>query len=371
MKKRVTLRDIGRAVGVSHVTVSKALGNNPKISEAKRKEIKEVAKRMGYRPDPILSALVVYRQANRPLDGRGTLAWINSWKPAERLQQCFAGYYRGAADRCGELGYQMEEFRLAELGPNERAERRLSSILRARNIQGVLLPPQQRNRAHLNLAWQNFSTVAFGFSLVRPRFHVVTNAQFRSGMIAMRALRARGYRRIGYVVMRAFEQRTDHNFTGAFMVEQLRMKEKDRIPALFLPNPSSRPWEDWGVMEHIPASFPATPALAEAKSALKKWFQLHQPEVILASGTDVPLLMRGIGYIEGKDYRLALCNAFPGSQMAGVCQNEILVGKAAVDTLVSLINRNERGVPSTPLYTFVEGYWLDGPRLPRRNVRAE
>lgn len=47
----VTIKDIARAAGVSHPTVSRALNNHPGISEATRTRIKQLAAQMGYVPN--------------------------------------------------------------------------------------------------------------------------------------------------------------------------------------------------------------------------------------------------------------------------------------------------------------------------------
>ena len=62
-RQRVTLRDLAQKAGVSHVTISRALRNDPSISTARRAEVKKLAAAMGYRPDPSLSALAAYRFA--------------------------------------------------------------------------------------------------------------------------------------------------------------------------------------------------------------------------------------------------------------------------------------------------------------------
>ena len=46
--KNVTMRDIGAALGVSTVTISKALGGKEGVSDAVREKIIETAKQMGY-----------------------------------------------------------------------------------------------------------------------------------------------------------------------------------------------------------------------------------------------------------------------------------------------------------------------------------
>jgi DNA-binding LacI/PurR family transcriptional regulator len=55
----VTLRDVAKALGVSHTTVSNAYNRPDKLSEQLRRRILETAARMGYQgPDPLAAGLV-------------------------------------------------------------------------------------------------------------------------------------------------------------------------------------------------------------------------------------------------------------------------------------------------------------------------
>jgi LacI family transcriptional regulator len=57
----VTLADIARETGVSKMTVSRAINNNPLISPATRKRVLEVARRMNYQPNQHARALATNR----------------------------------------------------------------------------------------------------------------------------------------------------------------------------------------------------------------------------------------------------------------------------------------------------------------------
>ncbi|MCC6008817.1 MAG: LacI family DNA-binding transcriptional regulator [Rhodobacteraceae bacterium] len=48
----VTLKDIGRALGLSHATVSRALGGSDLVNPATRARVVQAAREMGYSPDP-------------------------------------------------------------------------------------------------------------------------------------------------------------------------------------------------------------------------------------------------------------------------------------------------------------------------------
>ena len=57
----VTLADIARELGVSKMTVSRAINNNPLISPATRARVMEVARRMNYQPNQHARALATNR----------------------------------------------------------------------------------------------------------------------------------------------------------------------------------------------------------------------------------------------------------------------------------------------------------------------
>lgn len=352
--QRISQRDVARAANVHFSTVSLALSNSPALPEETRKRIKDIAVSLGYRPDPMLSALQSYRKSVKSSGFEGTIAWINCWKEPQKLYRgaFTAMYFQAARKRCDELGYKLEEFNLAEM-----STARLSKILHARNIQGILLPPQPHNRAHLNFDWENYSAVTFGYSLSRPRLHLVANAQYSSARMGVRVLRKYGYRRIGFVTTRDTDERTDQNFSSGFVAEQKRIKGVDPIPTLVL--------EDNSVVEQ--------------KRDFQRWYRKYRPAVILCMYVRIVEYMKelGIPFDECGVASLVLNEADEG-KLAGINQNDELIGTSAVDFLVGMLHRNERGIPKTPLRVLVEGRWVDGPtvraqnipKTPKRNPRA-
>ena len=89
-----------RALNMSHVAVSLALRDSPRVSTARRAEVRAMAEKLGYRPDPMLASLVAYRQGKRSAGIRACLAWINQWKNPEELRAYkeFEQYWQGAAE---------------------------------------------------------------------------------------------------------------------------------------------------------------------------------------------------------------------------------------------------------------------------------
>lgn len=55
--KNITLQDIADELGLTKVSISKALRDHPDISEGTRKKVKEMAKKLGYRPNLVARSL--------------------------------------------------------------------------------------------------------------------------------------------------------------------------------------------------------------------------------------------------------------------------------------------------------------------------
>src|ERR1044072_3740665 len=118
MPSRVTIRDIAAKAGVHFTTVGLALRNSPRISPETRQKVQAVADRLGYQPDPMLSALNAYRQTKRRPTLQAAIAWINNWPDRKALLRNadFFEYHKGAIERARELGYEISEFWLREKG---------------------------------------------------------------------------------------------------------------------------------------------------------------------------------------------------------------------------------------------------------------
>lgn len=342
--QRVSMRDIAQAVGVSVSAVSLAIRNSPRVSVRMRQKIHAKMHELGYRPDPILKALCHYRRSKTTMQVGAELAWINCRpKPGElRAFQEFELYWQGAAEEAKRCGYRLEEFRLNDCKSFARMER----IFRARNIEGILIPPHGKLwPANANdLRWDDFCVVRFGHSVVHPRTHLVTSDQLTDGMIAFESIWKKGYRRIAYVTTRDTTT-WGTRFSAGFLQGQLKVGAKARLYPLLLSDDKD---------------------FKEDQKQLAAWMRKTRPDAIFTDCPHLRQLLEACGYRVPEDVALATTSVLDGGASAGIDQNSREIGKAAVQLLISLINHNERGIPKVCREVLIEGVWVDGDTLPEK-----
>lgn len=69
MKKvrHTSLKDLATELGVSISTVSRALKDSPEIGTEMKKKVKDLAKKLGYRPNPFAMSLLKMRRESSEL----------------------------------------------------------------------------------------------------------------------------------------------------------------------------------------------------------------------------------------------------------------------------------------------------------------
>ena len=340
---RPTIREIGLKTGYHYSTVSLALRNHPRIPDATKRIIREAASEIGYQPDAALSALCAYRLMKRPPKEQTAIAWITNHRARMgwKLSACTRDYFRGASQRAAERGYRLEVFWLAEKGMGGQ---RLSRILTTRGIQGVLLPPQE-TLTDIDLSWERFSSVTFGYTLQKPRLHLVSNHEYRTMGTLFAELVRRNYRRVALVNLREHDRRVDNNWLAAYLVEQTRLDVEHQLPPLIL--------DRWDTQSFL------------------AWVEDHQPDAIVTKLPEVLYDLKRAGYRVPDDVGVAFHSLDEESrELSGMKKNSFQIGVMAVDLLVDMLHRNERGIPDNPYLLMVEGSWREANTL-RKLHRAE
>lgn len=334
------MRDLARQLGVCHSTVSLALRNDPRISEERRKEVRRVAEEMGFRPDPVMSAFNCYRTGKRAVSIRASLVWLNFWKGRKELRahREFAAYWEGARETAERNGYQLEDLHWDGSSPM----RRLDTILRTRNVSGLLFPPVREQPAGLHeLGLARFPFVRFGYSLQGVPGHVVSSDQLGDALLAFERMRAAGYARVGFVTYgKSFTR-----FAAGVAIGQLNLPASECVPSLVLPP-------------------------VDSDGRLAAWLKAHRPDAILSDIPTIRSLLRGLGRVVPRDIGLAVTSVLDCDADAGINQNSAEIGSVAVKTLISLIHNQEVGIPRHVREVLVAGSWQDGASLPPRAAAA-
>ncbi|MEI6893004.1 MAG: LacI family DNA-binding transcriptional regulator [Pontiella sp.] len=343
--KRITLADIAAATDVSKMTVSLAMRNHPRISKKTRLLVQQKAKELGYSPDPMLSALVNYRHAQQPHSTQSALAWINPFRDPKR-QHLFTEYelyFKGASDCAAQYGYRLEEFATAEI-----ALPRLNTIFKTRSIKGILIAPLPAPKFRdpdldwYNFPWKDFATISFGRSRIHPETHFASSAQARNTIIAFENIRAKGYRRIGFIG----QYNPRRVFCMGAYFEQLKLQKTKQIaPLLFMLEDS----ED------------------KRRKMIDQWLKKNQPEAILTDTSELVQILSELGIHVPNNIGLATTSISDTSIDSGIDQNPEEIGRSAARMLTSLIHEQNFGIPSIRSEILVEGKWINGSTLPNRN----
>ena len=330
----VTMASVARAAGVATSTVSKALREDPTIPAERRLEIQRLAKSLGYRPNPMVAALMARLHSQRRRHDPHHIAWIDLWpddREAARTTD-FRLMLQGARQRAAELGYQIEVHRVARDGTSAA---RLHEILISRAQWGLIIPPVPREAMAYPLDLEGLTGVTIGTSLHEPVMHRVASNLFQGCKLACVKLRAQGFRRIGIVLSHAMHERVEGKWLGAYLSEQAMWPRAERIPPLL--------------------------AGAEEDAAYRAWRQACKPDAILLAE---PYVESWIRRPSGRPTRVPIVTwlrrieSMPATTFA-IDTRPDKMGAAAVELVVAQIHRNERGSPQTAHTLLLDGVWSE------------
>ncbi len=148
LHKQVTLQDIADQAKVTRACVSMALRNHKEISKKTCLRIQEIAKKLRYTPHPLISTLMSYHRASKPLQQHQSLGFILNLSEKESMSTLFSpDLLHSAIERASHYGYRLETFYLRSPGMTGS---RLSKILYSRNIPGILIPPSRQHAVTFN-----------------------------------------------------------------------------------------------------------------------------------------------------------------------------------------------------------------------------
>lgn len=333
-----TLRTLAQAAGVSVTTVSLALRNRPNVGSETRKRIQQLAREMGYRPDPEVAKLMSHLGQRRPDRFRGSICALASSVWSEPGHPYWSQLLvTGARKRAIELGFSWETLPLEELQKRPKA---MSRVLSTRGVEGILLPPAVSNCVLPDEnVWDLFSVVAASHSILAPDFRRVVPNHYQNIWTICRELNALGCRRMGFQTSVSQDVRTQHQHSAGLTAFQ-RTNGLSIIPPLVISKYSPEAIQAWVQEENLDAIIVESPYAAERISQ------------------DLAMPIPG-------PVAIACTTCLSTGQWAGIDDLPGFVGASAIDQLSGMIQRRETGIPEHQSVTTIAGVWRGGSSAQR------
>lgn len=318
--------------------MSLALKNNPQIPAARRSEIQRVSEEMGYRPNSAAVAMSQFKQDSLTPPIQASLAWINAWARPERLRWVpeFDRCWTGAEQTAGQFGYRLEEFVVNET----LSMMRLASILRARGVNGIIIPPHYEFDAAEWSAfpWEDFSVVRIGRSMTAVAAHTVARDQPANTNLAFQKAQEHGYKRIGFIGTNGLA----HSATGTYLQLNANQPPARQVRPLLLK--SALNFRD--------------------QDKVKDWLECEKPDVVLTDQNELAPILTKAGIRVPDDLGLIALNFVNYSTSACIDQRGAEIGRTAVLELLTLIRIHEQGIPAIAKEILIKSVWAEGDFLP-------
>jgi LacI family transcriptional regulator len=303
---------------------------DPRIPRGTAARVQAVAKRMGYRPNPRISALMAYIRQGQPVTEGERIAFL--WIDAPPGTRPYRVIFEAAKERADQLGYSLEEFWRASPGLSDR---RLEQIIHARGIAGLLISPSCLSdpKFKIDWNWNLFSPVVIGTAESEPELHHSAHHHYGGMRLALLRLQAMGKRRIIGLLDKWVEERARRPWSAAFLA--------------YHPMPG-RAWEflDQEDPEDI----------ADLASRIRR----RKPDAIVGARSIIEILL-GQGWSPSPATPVILLDWVPNPQrFGGVDQCYQVIASNAVDLVAGQLQRNERGNPKDVKMLLSVGRWVAG-----------
>lgn len=340
---RVTLSDIAAAVGYSKNTVSLALRGNTQIPEQTRERIRQVAEKLGYQPNAVVSQLMAQLRASRTSRFQAKLALVNANRDSKALADhpTIPTYVNGCESRAAKLGYSFDRFWLHD--PALTADR-WQRILLTRGIRGIVvvgLMDQNKLPGEFMPIWRQFPTVVTGVRTREPVLSFCCVDHHNLVLTAFEKAIELGYQRPALVLDEVIDALVERRFTAAFSTGQRSLPRSRQLPVFSSIRSGQRD----------PGEFYA-------------WLDKHRPDVVFTLYNVVLQWIHERGLRVPEDIGVVQLEWRPTRpNVAGMHQHNFVTGEAAVDMVVSQIHNNEAGVQEFPRATLIGASWQDGPSV--------
>ena len=186
-KRRTSLKDLARELGVSIATVSRALRSSPEIGLEMQEKVKALAKRMNYRPNPFAQSL--RKEAPRMI---GVVV-------PNLVTHYYAAVLDGIEDEASRAGYSVIS---ANTHEQSEAEVRVIDNFISLHVEGIIacLSQNTTDYSHFEeISQMDIPLVFFGRTCLPEKFSSVTANGDEAAQEATQHLIDTGSRRIAFI----------------------------------------------------------------------------------------------------------------------------------------------------------------------------
>jgi LacI family transcriptional regulator len=337
-------RALARHLGLSQITVSRALRNSDLVAPETRKRVFEAAEKMGYRIDPSVTILMERIRSGREITEQGCLAMISDLTSIDEAMpgEVYRTQWENIRKRASRSGYRVELFLTGAPGMSAP---KVSRILDARGIRGIIIgnctDHFYQNTKNV-IAWSRYACATLKTNFAMNGFDCACSYHYYNMTLAFQRTMEKGYRRIGVVLPRGvLTKESAAEWLGAYLACQQWVPPAQRL-ALFLGAPNSS-------------------RLTEFKS----WYRQQRPDALLCLWGEEMEWLEAMK-LTPNELPLVCVNRPVGSIFAGVDENNAVIGELVCTMVINQLIHNQRGIPSHSQYVRVKGTWFDGPTLPEK-----
>jgi DNA-binding LacI/PurR family transcriptional regulator len=337
--QKVSIRDLARETGFSPMTVSRALRNSGKVNPETKATIRDLADKLGYRQNPLVSANMAGIRASKSVTYQATIGIIHEtpkggeWMGTKKLLDA-------TISTAESLGFKTDLFDLAN---PKVTTHNLSRMLTSRGIQGVIQVPMIRDFADIPLDFSHFTIVACSSGSLPQKFHRVCPDHYGNMDMLLKHIRSLGYKRVGLMIAKDLDIHLNHLSSSRFLAFQ-QTESIPKIP-IFMPD---------GREDYSPERF-------------RIWFKKHRPEIVITTCETIfrNHFFQDAGLGIPNDLAVVKVNINRTRKyFSGISEESAEVGSTAVNTLAQLLFQNEKGLPEKPMSVLIPGKWIDAGTVP-------
>lgn len=325
----MTVRRLAELCHVSKSTVGMALQSDPRVALKTRERIKAMAGKHDYKGDPRISHLMsLLNKGHR--QAVWNVAWLNSSDSIHAWTErpWLAGYLKGVQRRARELGFGLDPVWIQNQSPAQ-----LAKVLKARGVQGLLVPFPEETNFWQDFPWDQFSAVVVDDFDIRISLPHVMSDRHGNMRIVLDELKS-----LGYVRPALWLQARLDNVRDAYSSAYLGWHHKQGLQAPLL----------W--------SFDQL-----SVDTVRRKLEAEKPDVIVCCHNGMLEHLESAGFSVPDALSVVHLNlAADVPNWSGIDQRHENVGASALDALNTLLMKGETGLSAASPAVSLPGIWRTG-----------